>query len=511
MFDHIINLNQYLGHNKIREDFGLLDLFLPKKPLVKGGDTTDIKDSMKVKKTFETNQKIDRSMVVNSLNKLVNNVSNDVIQKNTAIASSAVGASNLINISGIQCDEVVITGIRQKADATSQTQVKMAQSNASKISTEISNSIDKTVEKIGNTDIGKLDAQNNKDLEEFSKRVPEFNPNKAQQLASNCPKSDDASLVSVGNKCNVQTSYELDETVKKALELDESFKINDTNDVSNEIKNKIEQTNFSQCSANASAGNVININDILCSSMNASSKANRLAVAEKENTPISKSLRGRLEISDIEQEAIAKLYMTCVFDQKNVSDIANKMLNKITQKYNQIYDAIWDKAQIKGPEYYAKAGDFLDTLVGAGMEKIHAAAGNLEERKEVETPQMDEPVPPTQPTPSLPVQPTPSKPTQPTPSQPSQTTPSKPAQTTPVQPTPSKTAQPAQPAQPAQTTPSKPVQTTPSQTAQTKNNQDMNILLYSGIVIVIFIIIIAIFLIYNFRDSEDYNDNEDDE
>ena len=339
MFDNVINLNKYLKP-KIREDFGLIG---------SAGNDQSISDSTKVTKNFENNQKINRSMMVESITKLVNNVSSDVMQKNTAAATSAAGASNSLALSDIDCDVVSISGINQSAQATNITVVKASQSNTSKISNEISTSIDKTIEKVGGTDLAALQAENTKQLNDFMGAMPGYDPNKAQKLASQCP-DDSGSLFSAGNKCDVSSSYELDASVKQSLDLDESFKINDQDDISNTIQTKLDQANFASCSAAASAENQIVLTKVKCKNM---------------------------KISDIDQQAIAKLYMTCVFDQKNVSEIANKITNKIAKKYNQIYDAVAKKGEEKGQAWLDEKMKLVDTFAAAGVEQIRAAAGDL--------------------------------------------------------------------------------------------------------------------------------------
>ncbi len=364
MFDNVINLNKYIKP-KVVEGF-----------LASGGNKTSISDSTKVTKNFENNQKINRSMMVESITKLVNNVSSDVVQKNSSTAASAAGASNTLWLSGVNCDDVVISGVRQGAEAQNQTLVKSSQSNMSKISNEISTSIDKTIEKVGGTDLAALQAENTKQLNDFMKAMPGYDPNKAQKLASKCP-SGGGSLISAGNKCDVSSSYELDASVKQALDLDESFKINDQDDISNDIKNKLEQANFASCQANASASNAIVLQDITCASMSAATKAQKSQEAADKGETLSASKRGRLEISDIEQQAVAKLYMTCIFDQQNVSEIANKITNSISKKYNQIYDAVNKKAEGKDPAWLDEKMKILDAFAAAGVEQIRAAAGDL--------------------------------------------------------------------------------------------------------------------------------------
>lgn len=351
MFNNTINIKDQVESftNSKREHFGLFGALFG--GAISGGNTTDLSSSTKINKNFENNQKINRSMTVNSLTKIVNNVANDVVQQNIASAATAVGASNTLVLSNVQCKTVTIAGIRQSAQALNETRVKATQSNQSKISNEISTSIDKTIEKVGGTDLAALAADNTKQLNAFMNAVPGYDPNAATKLSSQCPDSKD-SFISVGNTCKASSSYELNASVKQALDLDESFKIEDTDNVSNDISNKIAQTNSASCTAISSAGNTINLNNIACGDMN---------------------------ISDIDQSAAAKALVTCIFDQKNVSEVANKIMNKIAKKYNQVYDAAQKKAIANGatPTEMANLGNFLDTFAAAGMEKIAAAAGDL--------------------------------------------------------------------------------------------------------------------------------------
>ena len=131
MFDNIINLNKYLKPRIIEN--------------MNPGN----------KRSFESNKKIDQSMLVDSITKLLTNVSSDVIQNNSVSAASAAGSSNTLFISNVQCDDVSITGVKQGAESTNQTNVQSSQSNTSKMSTDISSNIDTTIQKVVSTDLDK--------------------------------------------------------------------------------------------------------------------------------------------------------------------------------------------------------------------------------------------------------------------------------------------------------------------------------------------------------------------
>jgi hypothetical protein len=294
-------------------------------------------------------------------------------------------------------------------------------------------------------------------------------------MSGNCP----SSILNIANcPAGQNNNYNLDSSIKNYLKLDESFKINDSSNIENEINNKINQSNISNCSSSASSANQIILNDIQCDVASASGK--------------SLNPKGKLTITDIEQKAIAKLYMTCIINQSNVSDISTKILNKISSKYNQIYDAVAKKAQeTNDPEYYNNATKFLDTLSAAGMEQINAAAGNLPPKtNNISTPV----VPPTTGTTTSPVVPPTSETTTPSIVPPISGTTTQPTTT------PTSTIQPTtSPTTPPTTSPTTPPSTTPSITPSTASSTtQQNIFPFNiNYVLLLFCILIMIgFFIY---------------
>lgn len=452
MFDNIITLKK-----RSYENFATFG----------GGDTTNINETINLKKSFENNQKINRSMMVDSITKLVNNIASKVVQDNSANAASVASASNIVWISDVKCKDVLIAGINQSSDATNITQMTSTQSNTSKISTEIATSIDKTIEKIGHTDLDKLAATNAAQLNEFMNAMPGYDPDKAHNLAGACPSSG-GSFISANNTCNVNSTYNLDASVKQALDLDESFKINDNDNISNDINSMVSQINFASCQASANASNAMIIKDIQCDVNLAMAQAKKLNQALADPDTSERTI-SRLQITDNSQKAIAKLFMTCVFDQKSVSDISNKITNSISKKFNQIYDAVAKKAEGKGQKYYDDKMKILDTFAAAGVEKIMAAAGDLKP-KSVDT--------------SVPKPDT-------TPPKTDTSSPNSLLQTNPFDKTPSNT-----------TTPSNSTDTTPQTDLITDEKPTANnLLLYGGISLGIITVIIIIILIIKYNQA----------
>jgi hypothetical protein len=326
MFDVIINLKKNQGHNKVKEHFG--------------------SKFTKIKKTFKDNKKINVSTNIESLNKIINNVSNDVAQKNSAQISALAGASNTMLFTGIDCDTIDISGINQTAVGSVAVSADIQQSNSSTISTTISTTIEETITKASSTDLAALEAPSNDALSELmGSSLPDYNPAKA--------------------------NYNIDKSVKKYLELDNSFNVKSEQNVSNDIKNKIDQSNFASCQAAASAENQLLIQNVKCNQM---------------------------KVKDIEQAAFAKVVLSCALNQSNTNEISTNIMNNISKNYDQIYDAIYDKAAAMydnalddtarkaAEDYYDRSGDALDLYSAAGMERIDAAGGNLPPKSTTRTP-----------------------------------------------------------------------------------------------------------------------------
>jgi uncharacterized membrane protein YgcG len=320
--------------------------------MIGGGNTTNITNTTNIKKTYENNQKINRSMQVESTNKLFNDVANDVVQSNLASSAAAAGALNSIDLHGVKCDNIKISNINQDASAVFTLISEQKQKQISTISSDIATSIDKKIEKAGGTDIGELQANNLKQMNDFMNATPGYDPDAAGRIAGG------VSNIGFGNTTNVNNSYSLDANVKSALDLDESFKIKDDDEIKNTINNKISQTNIAKCQGSGSSANQVNLSDIACKNM---------------------------ELSDIKQKAATDVLVKCMFDQEAVSEITTKITNKISKQFNQIYDKVTDNIMAKYcpgqekeamQEYFSKMAK-VDTIAGANSEVLAIAAGKL--------------------------------------------------------------------------------------------------------------------------------------
>lgn len=276
---------------------------------IKGGNTTNLSDSTEINKKMNLKTNIDRSMVVKSTQKLINNVANSVSQKNSTDVMNASAASNSALFNGIECDTLNITDINQDATAQSGTSAVSFQKSQSNIKQNISNDIKKKISNALPNNIDSIQNKENEMMKQFMNATPGLDPNKAKNLLSGV--SNDG----FGNKTNISTSYKLNADLKKELNLNDSFKVDDNDEVSNTISNAISQKNMAKCAATAMAANNFTLNDVKCKTGN---------------------------ISKIKQKAASASTLSCAFSQENVNKISTKIMNKLDKTFTRMYGAAKD-------------------------------------------------------------------------------------------------------------------------------------------------------------------------
>jgi hypothetical protein len=159
------------------------------------------------KKKYSDNTNINTSLMISSLTKITTNVSNNVMQSNIAKSSNALGAINSIFLSGIECDTINVSGIRQIANANLQSTTQVKQQSTSNISTDVSTNISKEISKSTDMDLKGLKADNDKAYNDFLNKNPGLEKLK-------CGYSLFAS-----SKCK-GLNYSLDQDIKRVFNLD---------------------------------------------------------------------------------------------------------------------------------------------------------------------------------------------------------------------------------------------------------------------------------------------------
>jgi len=271
-------------------------------------NTLNITNDTTVNKELESTLNINRSMVVNATNKIVNKAINDVTQNNTAQVSGSVGATNTIAFRAFTCDVINLSNIDQNATALQSIAADVEQSTENVIKTSMTTEMSSTI-KNGLPDAGDIQKQNNKALKEFMDSMPGYDADKAKEMVEAV--SDDT-FDGDGNDTQINNKTTINAKLKQELNLDESFTINQNDEIGNDIKNIVKQTNFASCEANAGANNWISFDDVKCKS---------------------------ITLDNIQQKAFVKQLMSCVFTQENKNTIVNKVINKVENNFQRMYAA----------------------------------------------------------------------------------------------------------------------------------------------------------------------------
>jgi hypothetical protein len=316
----------YISKNNILENFG---------------NTTKNIIKYDASASFESNDRVNTSMMVASLNNIVNNAVNDVKQNNIAEAAALSTASNVISLYDSKGKNLVIRGNEQDANAITNAQIESVQKNVSTIVNTMDTSIKKQITKV--SDISNIIDNINKDNElKVQAALDKIPP------VPNIPKPSAGELInnffgSGNNNTNI-TKIDFESNLKKILNIDDSMQISDNNDINNELKNTVDSTNFSSCKVSADAANIIAVNN-----------------ADIDNT---------INIANNKQKATAELNLDCVFNQSNISNISNKIVTKLSTSINNLYKGI-----LTSPD--SSKYELLHFLGGALSDKIIGAGGQI--------------------------------------------------------------------------------------------------------------------------------------
>ena len=288
------------------------------------GNTKNENNSRKITKEAEMKTNIDRSTVIKATQKIVNNAVNNVSQKNSADVFNSIAASNSILLNGIECQVLNISDINQDAVTTADTTSTIIQKTINKVKTNITNSINKEISNDLPNNAADLMREQNKAMKDFMDSTPGLKKesNKPKRIngifelvtgiAKSFNKENFLGGVEAGNTTNIDNSYQLNQKLKTEFNLDESFKVDDNDEVTNTISNSVNQQNIATCGQSAIANNNITLNDIKCDIAN---------------------------ISKIKQTAVAKSMLTCTFNQTLVSDISTKIITKIEKRISRMMKA----------------------------------------------------------------------------------------------------------------------------------------------------------------------------
>lgn len=321
----------------------------------------DIKTNIaedKIENLTENTKNITNDMRVNAVSKLMTVAINEAAQSSKADIVSLLSASNRLSLKDIKVGaDFNLTGVKQKSTVDSNVDGQVTQDLQSKIANDFTKNISKTFsQKISNTESIKDSLKTGTDVggvvSGAINAVADVGETFITEAASVV--KDVLSLQIGGDKEETNiTKNHLSNTIKDTLNLNNPLVIEDSDNISDDIKNLLSQENMAKCASEAAAENNIDI-------------ANA-------------SVGGNMNISDIEQVSVVTSALKCTFNQKAISEMATKIVTNIDKLYEQISETILEK------ESEEQAGDLLAlgeagkaVLTGAGEAVASAAVGTGE-------------------------------------------------------------------------------------------------------------------------------------
>lgn len=291
--------------------------------------------------SFESNDRVNTSMMVESLTSVINNAVNDVKQNNLAEASALSAATNNLSVMGLTAKTFLLSNVTQVAETNVIETVSVEQKNVATIINTMDTSIQQQITKESNISdtINEINKNNQEALQASLDAIPPV-PNVPKQDARKHVNS----FFGGGNKTTNNIDVDYESSVKKMLDIDDSVKISENSNTKNELFNTITSANYSNCQINALAKNAITL----------------LQIDAQETATI----------TNISQTSKADVNLKCAFSQTNITNIANKMVTQISSTINNLYKGIQSKPD--STKY-----DFLHNLGAAISDQVISASGKV--------------------------------------------------------------------------------------------------------------------------------------
>ena len=308
--------------------------------------------------SYDVNTNIDRSMVVNSVNNIVNTAISNVATNNSAQVLNQATASNQINIINVECEDVIISDIRLRAKAQAIMKAQLEQNMEISIDASISNDMSSQIQNSFPNDTQSLVDSNNAQMKKFLDKLPEHMTNTGEDELATLHKVRQSILAILAGPFGLgtpemeedvvdefnnvyqngkllehfciacsssrRTEHNLDLDVKNSLGIDESFNIHNENEVNNEINNTVNSDNFASCHNDGLAQNGFNVMDIVC--------------------------RRNFIMQNIDMDAYAEAQLDCAFDQDIKVTITAEIITKIEDKFMRMHGNIADNNSYNNAE-----------------------------------------------------------------------------------------------------------------------------------------------------------------
>jgi len=330
--------------------------------LLDAGNSTKLSDSTKIKDLKEINKNIDQSKVINGMSKLISDVVNDVVSKNSADLMRTIAVSNKIAITGGKGVSFSFKNIIQSVQMETNVEADFTQKIAVKIQNEIANKVRDTIDsatKQFDKDVRKsiLDEKSGTNIGGVIGGVVNALGDAWGKTMETVGK---VLSVSAGNSMEQSTSKDISQEMKDTFNLNQGFKYEKTDEAKNAISNVLKSDNLSKCVADSKTANEIDLGKI--------------------------DVTGPIEIDNIKQEAVVKDVMNCAFNQEVINDIASKVFNDFDKLIKALIENVNDKltdeqkTAVQGDIYaVGTAGSAILESAGKTIESAGKAAKDLGE------------------------------------------------------------------------------------------------------------------------------------
>jgi len=291
--------------------------------------------------SFESNDRVNTSMMVESLTSIINNAVNDVKQTNSSEAYALGASINTLVITGLSATNFILSGVDQIAGVKTNVDVDAAQKNVLTIINTLETNIQKQIIKNSNISdiINQINKNNENNLQaslDAIPKIPKVPKKKAQDQIN--------ALLGMGNTTTNNINVDYESYIKEILEIDDSFKVSDNNNIKNELLNTITNANYSTCKYEAIAQNAIALRNI--------------------------GVTDTAQISNLSQTATIDTNIKCAFNQSSINNLSNKIVSQISTTINNLYKGIKnnpDPTKYNLLHYLSAA--VSDKIIGSG-EKI---------------------------------------------------------------------------------------------------------------------------------------------
>lgn len=318
-----------------------------KETFLDAGNSTKLSDSTIIKDLKEINKNIDQSKVMKGMSKIISDVVNDVVSKNSTDLMRTIAVSNKIAISGAKGGSFSMKNITQSIKAETSVQADFAQKVSTKIQNEIANKIKDNIDSA--TKQFDKDTKKSVTDEKLGTTIGGMVGDVVGALASVGNKAFDTVgkvlTLSVGNSMEQTTSKDISQEMKDTFNLNQSFNYEKNDEAKTAISNVLKTENLSKCAADSKLANEIDLGKI--------------------------DVSGPIEISEVNQEAVVKDVMKCAFNQEVINDIASKVVNDFDKLIKAMIENVNDKltdelkTKVQG-DIYAIGTAGVAVLEGAG-------------------------------------------------------------------------------------------------------------------------------------------------